>query len=349
MDYKVKYLKYKNKYLSLKEQIGSSRKSFGYMSGRQIEHERDSACSILEKCGYSCDYADNKELVYDLEYWTNDVYNYDEETDGVLPLDPFTLVLQSIHLGNLEQFKSNLVILFNESQYQKFLSHALDLVKENNPIRRNSLEILERIVNTGVPMDKQKYFLHDIFKSDTDEIRRRQILEILIKHNYNINIQDRDGNTLLHLATIPRRKNLNIITMLLDNGADVSIQNNHGEIPIDINHPKIIPIVLKWHNNELLMKAIYENNLDRVREIIKSRHDTSTYASRARGPELYKDEIILATKFNRLEILEILFENGIRINPDIIKNSLDQTPLHIAASKGYARLFDILKKMSTPV
>jgi ankyrin repeat protein len=61
----------------------------------------------------------------------------------------------------------------------------------------------------------------------------KKIIIYLIKGGININHQDNDGNTALHIA-IKLRQNNEIIKLLLDNGADVNIKNKNGKTPLDI-------------------------------------------------------------------------------------------------------------------
>ena len=42
------------------------------------------------------------------------------------------------------------------------------------------------------------------------------------------------GDTPLHLAVQKNNNNLEVVTILLEGGADVNILNNKGELPIDL-------------------------------------------------------------------------------------------------------------------
>ena len=52
------------------------------------------------------------------------------------------------------------------------------------------------------------------------------ICKLLVDHNADVNIQDKDGCTPLHRCTIGGKENL--CRLLLEHNADVNIQDNAG-------------------------------------------------------------------------------------------------------------------------
>jgi ankyrin repeat protein len=58
-----------------------------------------------------------------------------------------------------------------------------------------------------------------------------ELIKYFIEKGANINKQNKDGQTPLHLAL--KNKNMEIIGILLDNKAKLNIPNNEGEIPFD--------------------------------------------------------------------------------------------------------------------
>ncbi len=69
----------------------------------------------------------------------------------------------------------------------------------------------------------------------------------------NINIQNNDGLTPLHIASFNNAKD--VAKLLIDNGADINIQHNDGWTPLDIakefNHREIIELLEKHKENTL--------------------------------------------------------------------------------------------------
>ena len=60
------------------------------------------------------------------------------------------------------------------------------------------------------------------------------VKEILAEKQANINIQDKAGNTAIHLTTITKKGYYDIISILLKNGANPNIQNQDGNNPLDL-------------------------------------------------------------------------------------------------------------------
>ena len=58
------------------------------------------------------------------------------------------------------------------------------------------------------------------------------IIQLLIKKNININIQNNEGNTALHYAY--NTGDIKYIAILIENNADINIKNNNGLIPEEI-------------------------------------------------------------------------------------------------------------------
>ena len=57
------------------------------------------------------------------------------------------------------------------------------------------------------------------------------LLLYLIHNSKNINIQDTDGNTVLHcilMEFVPDRLKASLVEFLLDNGGDINVLNNNG-------------------------------------------------------------------------------------------------------------------------
>ncbi len=61
-----------------------------------------------------------------------------------------------------------------------------------------------------------------------------EIVKKLVECGADVNIQDRNGNTPLHLAYL--RRDQEMINFLLDKGADQNLKNNSNETPSDMSN-----------------------------------------------------------------------------------------------------------------
>lgn len=61
-------------------------------------------------------------------------------------------------------------------------------------------------------------------------LNRRKVVEWLIGHGTNINTQDENGFSALHVAT--QEKHIEMVSYLLQNGANVNIQDKFGNTPL---------------------------------------------------------------------------------------------------------------------
>jgi cytohesin len=59
----------------------------------------------------------------------------------------------------------------------------------------------------------------------------REVVELLLEHGANPNVQDDDGDTPLHLAA--KNNYREVVELLLEHGADPNIRNNEGDTPLD--------------------------------------------------------------------------------------------------------------------
>jgi ankyrin repeat protein len=59
------------------------------------------------------------------------------------------------------------------------------------------------------------------------------LLKILLDHGADVNIQNNNGNTALHLEFYDRPR-YDIISLFINNGADIFIKNKHNKSPYDL-------------------------------------------------------------------------------------------------------------------
>lgn len=83
------------------------------------------------------------------------------------------------------------------------------------------------------------------------------LLNLLLSKDFNINSQDANGNTLLHVAT-KVNSNPRVIQYLLDEGANPLIRNNQGATPLDLalQFARQFPQI-SWPIIEILQKNMH--------------------------------------------------------------------------------------------
>lgn len=89
----------------------------------------------------------------------------------------------------------------------------------------------------------------------------KELCEELIKKGIDVNVQDKDGNTLLMIAY--KKEKGEIYNMLIRNGAFINIKNNEGE--------KIIDIIKKRKEEEKreVEEAFKKRDIDRWEKLVK--------------------------------------------------------------------------------
>lgn len=100
-------------------------------------------------------------------------------------------------------------------------------------IDQNNLIELERLISEKVNLkvfDPSSYNDSPMHKAIRNN--QKKIVELLIKNNFPLNIQNDFGNTPLHLAVI--QNNIEIVETLLNAGAQIDIPNNNNQTVIDI-------------------------------------------------------------------------------------------------------------------
>lgn len=137
---------------------------------------------------------------------------------------------------------------------------------------------------------------------DNDANHCRELLE---KHEVNVNGKCSDGNTALHEAS--KCNNAEILTLLLDFGADINAKNEYGYTPL---HMCCQHISEELEASELLLRNGADINAQNA----------------------YKNTPLhLAARHNNLEVCKVLLESDSDINA---KGINDCTPLHLAVEHG---------------
>lgn len=172
-----------------------------------------------------------------------------------------------------------------------------------------------------------------------------EAIQLLLTYGANIDGQDINGQTALHLAV--EEKNLDAVELLVKNGADIQIKNQANETPYDLAKE------LDWNDglNELIVGAIDTDTLKKLSQkfdisVQDMRGDTVLHKLVNRyikiqdtDPRIVKDEL--------LDGVQELIGKAMSINKRLIdiRNDEGYTPLQlsIAAPRLYEKLLSIIK------
>ncbi|GFU57296.1 hypothetical protein NPIL_316821, partial [Nephila pilipes] len=173
---------------------------------------------------------------------------------------------------------------------------------------------------------------------------RVEVVELLLKEkNVHINDKGNDGFSLLHIAA--QAGNLNIVTYLINQGADVNSQNDAGSKPIHIatreGHKDVVEFFIKCRslNNyigafgqSLLHYAVLGGQTEILQLLIDLKFDVNVTDRNDCKP------IHVAAISGDKNALEILLQHGAYCNATY--NGM--TPLQLAAEKNYLSCVQLL-------
>ena len=143
------------------------------------------------------------------------------------------------------------------------------------------------------------------------ERRQTELVKLLIENNADLNIQDNYGETALIYNA--KRGQTEIVKLLIDNNADLNIKANYGETA--------------------LMRAARMGRTETVKLLIENKADLNITDKAGRTALIY------ASMYEHIEIVKLLIENKADLN---ITNSLGETALMHATGMGRTETVKLL-------
>jgi ankyrin repeat protein len=144
--------------------------------------------------------------------------------------------------------------------------------------------------------------------------RRADVVELLLEYGANVNVQDNDKKTPLHIACC--KNDFKIAELLLEHGANVNVQSKKG-------------------GNTPLHYACRRGNVETVKLLLEYGADVNVQN---------KDEVTplhIVCKRNNIEIVELLLKEDANIN---VQEEYGDTPLCKACRKGNVEIVELLLK-----
>ncbi len=208
-----------------------------------------------------------------------------------------------------------------------------------------SLRVLEILINYGFNINIQnKYGESPLFEAVKS--KNIPIIELLLDSGANVNIKNKYNNTPLFYAVWD--ENIAVMELLLDSGADIDICNNDGNYPL---HYTV------WGKDIRVMQLL----LDRDANInIKNRYGETPLFCAVRSENIQWVKLLLdrgavaniktkddetplfeAVRNRNIPIIKLLLASGANVN---IKTNLGYSPLSYAKKWQYIKIISLLTK-----
>ncbi|MDH5682151.1 MAG: ankyrin repeat domain-containing protein [Spirochaetota bacterium] len=153
-----------------------------------------------------------------------------------------TILAEAVTTGNLKLVK----LLISKGAD----IHYAKIGKSNRTIlhvaaRTMALDIVKYLIKKGIDINAKDSAGYTALLVAADYGHKPEIVEYLIKKGADINAQDNEGYSALHITVFKR--NIAIIKLLTNEGADVNIISKRGSTPLDLAETAEIRKLLRKH------------------------------------------------------------------------------------------------------
>lgn len=175
-------------------------------------------------------------LRYDYENWLTDLFSWIKKFYSFdLYYDGYIKKLNEIDFIEKETMYEKLKIDFIEEMENQYENYLYSLFENGN------FKKAKEFIESGIKI-KYNYIFDFAFIMVSIENQREDLVELLIKSGYNINIKNNEGETPLMLSSKYCSKKL--VKLLLDYKANIKDENNKGETALMLAE--------KYENNEVV-------------------------------------------------------------------------------------------------
>ena len=306
MDYKQKYLKYKSKYLLLRElEGGGGNKS--WLAQTEI---------------------DASDIKYSYKFINNTIKNIRKlgvvneittlhQKNSTLDLD-FTPLIWA--LDALNHFEKHDVPELKPEKKEELIKLLKQLITEllERPdvevntalhfavLSKNNIEIVNKLLAKKANPNLLNYIntpLHIAIQENNIDA-----VSPLLLYGANINIINKEGNTPLHIA-MSKKDNIDMIKILLENGAKINKLNKYGNTP--------------------LYDAITNNTLEKFNDLLTEIEKIKKNEIQ----DIYKLALFNSVKLNNIDVFNLLLKKNIKIDENY-KYKDGNTLLHVLILQG---------------
>ena len=207
------------------------------------------------------------------------------------------------------------VSLIIQENYKEAFKHFLTL---HSKIMLTCGEIPQIFVDINKTKESSSTVARDLILAvKNDELEK---VEYLIENGGNFNFKDIDNISLLHYAV--DNKNINIVNILLQKGADICQFTNEGKTPLHIAASK---------GNEKIVKTLLLNvTRDKLNKFI----DAKTFSDGTTS-------LHVAAQEGFLNIVKILLEYSATYD---IKNKQNQTPIDLSKNQNVTHFLKLIEE-----
>ena len=165
-------------------------------------------------------------------------------------------VVKDVEIAKLLINASNndVIILANKENYplhyeeknvelaEFFIKYGVDVNMKNDrgetPLHTNgNIEVVKLLIKNGADVNTK----NEQYETPLHTNNSVEVVKLLVEeHDLDVNEKDLDGNTPIHTVS-----DIEVAKFLLDNGADISLPNDQGELPIITNSNSAIELLLK--------------------------------------------------------------------------------------------------------
>lgn len=203
-------------------------------------------------------------------------------------------------------------------------------------------EALDRGANVNIVMpDTRNTLLHIITSRGrpADNAKLLPIVTLLLSRGAKLNVQNRDGVTPLMLTTLS--ENAEIMKLLLDGGADVTMKNPSGKTALDM--ARELGFAAGVSLLEERQAAAPTSPLAAVAEAVQSAVASAVAPA---APENINKELLLAAHRGELDKVKQLLDAGADVN---YRNEDSMTPLMFAVTSDHLDIVNELIRRSADI